>query len=202
MVIISAGSSAGTRDFTDPVISELGDVLIHGVAMKPGKPIIVGRIKGKPIIGLPGYPLSALTVLRELIIPFLNGLGFPSDDYGALEATLVTTIHSEIGIDEFVFLSLGSIGKRWVAIPQSRGAGVQMSGVRANAYLRIPAESEGIEAGRQICAHLLVPQPLAGKALLITGSHDLALDHLADLVQRRDVELHSTHIGSMGGLFA
>lgn len=202
MVIISAGSSAGTRDFTDPVISELGEVLIHGVAMKPGKPVILGRIDGKPVIGLPGYPLSALTVLREIIVPFLSGMGFPSDDYGAIDATLVTTLHSEIGVDEFVFLSLGSIGKRWVAIPQSRGAGVQMSGVRANAYLRIPAASEGVEAGKQIDARLLVPRTLAEKALLITGSHDLALDYLADLIQRRSLELHSTHLGSMGGLFA
>jgi len=202
LVIISAGSSAGTRDFTDPVISELGEVLVHGVAMKPGKPVIIGRIKGKPVIGLPGYPLSALTILREIIIPFLSGMGFPSDDHGAIEATLVTTIHSEIGTDEFVFLSLGSMGKRWVAIPQSRGAGIQMSGVRANAYLKIPAASEGIEAGKRIYAHLLVPRTLAEKALLITGSHDLTLDYLADLVQRRDVELHSTHLGSMGGIFA
>jgi putative molybdopterin biosynthesis protein len=200
MVILSAGSSAGTRDFSALVIGELGEVLAHGVAIKPGKPVIIGEIQKKPVIGLPGYPLSALTVLRELVIPFLAERGFTAATYEDLTITLTTTLHSEIGTDEFVLLSVGKVGDRWVGVPQSRGAGVQMSAVRANAYLRIPAPQEGFEAGSSIAARLLVPFNQAESALLLTGSHDPALDHLADLLQRAGVELHSTHVGSMGGL--
>jgi putative molybdopterin biosynthesis protein len=200
MVILSAGSSAGTRDFSADIIGELGEVLAHGVSIKPGKPVIIGSIQKKPVIGLPGYPLSALTVLRELIIPFLAERGFSGPGYEELPLTLTTALHSEIGTDEFVLLSAGKIGDRWVGVPQSRGAGVQMSAVRANAYLRIPAPQEGFEAGTSVDARLLVPLEQAVSAFLLTGSHDPALDQLADLLQRAGVELHSTHVGSMGGL--
>ena len=69
MLIVSAGSSAGTKDFTADMLGELGEVLSHGVAIKPGKPVIIGKVEEKPVIGLPGYPLSAMTVIREIVIP-------------------------------------------------------------------------------------------------------------------------------------
>jgi molybdenum cofactor synthesis domain-containing protein len=200
MVILSAGSSAGTRDFSASIIGELGEVLAHGVAIKPGKPVILGEIGNKPVIGLPGYPLSALTVLRELVIPFLSEQGFAGPSGEERSLILTTPLHSEIGTDEFVLLSAGKVGERWVGVPQSRGAGVQMSAVRANACLRIPAPQEGFEAGSRVHARLMVPADQAESALLITGSHDPALDYLADLLQRVGVEMHSTHVGSMGGL--
>ncbi|MDD1678891.1 MAG: molybdopterin biosynthesis protein [Methanomicrobiales archaeon] len=200
MVILSAGSSAGTRDYSATIMGELGQVLAHGVAIKPGKPVIIASIQKKPVIGLPGYPLSALTVLRELVIPFLAERGFTAPRYPDLSVILTTTLHSEIGTDEFVLLSAGKVGDHWVGVPQSRGAGVQMSAVRANAYLQIPAAKEGFEAGSQVTARLLVSTKQAESALLLTGSHDPALDHLADLLQHAGVELHSTHVGSMGGM--
>jgi molybdenum cofactor synthesis domain-containing protein len=202
MVIISAGSSAGTRDYTAQIIADMGEVLIHGVSIKPGKPVIVGKIDGKPVIGMPGYPLSALTVLREVVNPLLVQFGLQNREDEVLEAALTRTLHSDIGTDEFVLLSIGKIHDRWVAVPQSRGSGIQMSAVRANAYLKIPGAREGYEAGEQVGAHLMVNRHLAEMALLITGSHDPALDYLADLVRMGDVELHSTHTGSMGGLIA
>jgi len=202
LVIVSAGSSAGTKDYTSTLIAESGEVLVHGVAIKPGKPVIIGTIHNKPVIGLPGYPLSALTILRELVLPFLAELGFPSPSYTPLSVDLTTSLHSEIGIDEFVLLSVGKIGDRWVATPQPRGAGVQMSAVRANAYLQIPAQKEGFERGERVAAKLLVSRAQGEHALLVTGSHDPALDYLADLLQGSGVELHSTHVGSMGGLLA
>lgn len=202
MVIISAGSSAGTRDYTAQTIAAMGEVLIHGVSIKPGKPVIVGKIDGKPVIGMPGYPLSALTVLREVVNPLLTQYGFQNSEEEVLEALLTRNLHSDIGTDEFVLLSIGRIHDRWVAVPQSRGSGIQMSAVRANAYLRIPGAREGYEAGDRVEVHLMANRHLAETALLITGSHDPALDYLADLVRIGDVELHSTHTGSIGGLIA
>ncbi len=202
LVIISAGSSAGTRDFTADIIRESGVLLAHGVAMKPGKPIIIGKVDGTPVIGMPGYPLSALTVIREIIIPFLSNFGITTPPKETLNARLTTSLHSEVGTDEFVLLSTGKIGQQYVATPQSRGAGVQMSAVRANAYLRIPRNLEGYEAGSEVPVTLMVTRALADSALLITGSHDPAIDYLTDMLQKRHVEVHSTHTGSMGGLLA
>ena len=202
LVIVSAGSSAGTRDFTADVIAELGEVLIHGVAIKPGKPVIIGRVDGKPVIGLPGYPLSALTVLRELVIPLLAHFGLPAPAPDEVGAVLASPLTKEVGADEFVLLAVGRVGERWVAIPQSRGAGVQMSVVRSNAYLRVPARSEGIEADEEVAVRLTVPRSDAERALLVTGSHDPAIDVLADLLSAGGIDLHSAHVGSMGGIFA
>uniref|UniRef100_UPI000A3EC72B molybdopterin-binding protein n=1 Tax=Methanoculleus chikugoensis TaxID=118126 RepID=UPI000A3EC72B len=151
VLLVSAGSSAGTRDYTADIIRDLGEVLAHGgVAIKPGKPVIIGRIEGgKPVIGLPGYPLAAATVLREIVMPPLVArYGMPVREPEHVAARLTTSLHSDIGTDEFVLLSAGRIGERWVAVPpQSRGAGVQMSAVRANGYMQIPSQKEGAEAG-------------------------------------------------------
>jgi molybdenum cofactor synthesis domain len=202
ILLVSAGSSAGTRDYTADIIQDLGEVLAHGVAIKPGKPVIIGRIDGKPVIGLPGYPLAAATVLRELVLPLIARYGLPIPRPEDVAARLTTSLQSDIGTDEFVLLSVGRIGERWVAVPQSRGAGVQMSAVRANAYLQIPARKEGAEAGETVNVRLTVPRSEAEEAVLVTGSHDPALDYLADRVRPRGVEVHSTHVGSMGGVIA
>ncbi|MCX6701031.1 MAG: molybdopterin biosynthesis protein [Methanomicrobiales archaeon] len=202
LVIVSAGSSAGTRDFTAETIRELGVLLAHGVAMKPGKPVIIGKVEGTPVIGMPGYPLAALTVIREIVIPLLANYGITAPAKETLNARLTTSLHSEVGTDEFVLLSVGKIGGQYVATPQSRGAGVQMSAVRANAYLRIPRNLEGYEAGSEVPVTLMVTRVQADSALLITGSHDPSIDYLADMLQKRGVEVHSTHAGSMGGLMA
>jgi putative molybdopterin biosynthesis protein len=202
LVIISAGSSAGTKDYTADVIAELGEVLIHGVAIKPGKPAIIGRIADKPIIGMPGYPLSALTVLREIVTPLLHRFGLPIPAFGTVDARITVSVSKDIGSDEFILCSLGHVGDRWVLSPLSRGAGVQMSAVRSNAYLKIPAGIEGCEAGKSVRATLTVSRTEAEQALLITGSHDPLVDYLADLLQQKDIELHSTHVGSMGGILA
>ena len=202
ILLVSAGSSAGTRDYTADIVRDLGEVLAHGVAIKPGKPVIVGRVEGKPVIGLPGYPLAAATVLRELVMPLVARYGLPVREPGHVAARLTTSLQSDIGTDEFVLLSVGKIGDRWVAVPQSRGAGIQMSAVRANGYLRIPEDMEGAEAGKTVDVRLTVPRAEAEEAVLITGSHDPALDYLADLVRPRGVDVHSTHLGSMGGVIA
>ncbi len=202
LVIISAGSSAGTKDYTADVIAGLGEVLIHGVAIKPGKPAIIGRIDKKPIIGMPGYPLSALTVLREIVLPLVHRFGLPRVSFGTVDARFTASLSKDVGSDEFILCSLGLVGNSWVLSPLSRGAGVQMSAVRSNAYLKIPAGVEGFDKGKTVMATLTVSQSNAKQALLITGSHDPLVDYLADLLMEKDVDLHSTHVGSMGGILA
>ncbi|NYT05701.1 MAG: molybdopterin biosynthesis protein [Methanomicrobiales archaeon] len=202
LLIVSAGSSKGTRDYTAGIIAERGDVLVHGVAIKPAKPVIIGSIGGRPVIGMPGYPLACATILREIMEPLLGMYGLQPPVRPRVRARLTTTLHSDIGTDEFVLLSAGRIGGDWVAVPQSRGAGVQMSGVRANAYLQIPRSAEGYAAGDTVGATLLVPEDQAETALLITGSHDPALDYLADIARGGGVTVHVSHTGSMGGLLA
>ncbi|MFA4850395.1 MAG: molybdopterin biosynthesis protein [Methanoregula sp.] len=202
IVIISAGSSAGTKDYTADVIAELGEVLVHGVAIKPGKPVIIGRIDKKPVIGLPGYPLSALTVIREIVLSFLSNYGLSITEPDHIRAQITTSVVKEIGSDEFVLCTLGRVGNRWVVSPQSKGAGVQMSGVRANAYIRVPRTSEGFDAGGEVEARLMVPASEATNALLITGSHDPVIDYLANLIRPQGITLLSTHAGSMGGILA
>jgi molybdenum cofactor synthesis domain-containing protein len=202
LVIVSAGSSAGTRDFTAPVLNDIGKVLVHGVGIRPGKPVIIGEVEGKPVIGMPGYPLSAITVIREIITPLLGNYGLHVQEREYIPASLATTLHSDIGTCEFVLLSIGRIHDRWVAVPLSRGSGVQMSGVRANALLCIPPDLEGYEAGSKVPVELLVEPNEAASSLLVTGSHDPSIDHLAELAQKEGVSVHSSHTGSMGGLLA
>ncbi|MBT8508099.1 LysR family transcriptional regulator [Methanomicrobiaceae archaeon CYW5] len=202
MLVISAGSSKGTRDYTADLIGELGELMIHGVAIKPAKPVIIGKIEDKPVIGMPGYPLAAFTILREVIRPMMDRYGLQPPAPEQLQVHLATTLDSAAGTDEFVLLSVGNVNGRWVAVPQSRGAGVQMSAVRANAYLRIPASREGLMAGEEVSAFLSVPRRVAGESLLVTGSHDPALDYLADYLTADGVLMHSTHVGSMGGILA
>jgi putative molybdopterin biosynthesis protein len=202
IVIVSAGSSAGTKDYTADVIADLGEVLVHGIATKPGKPAIIGRVENKPVIGLPGYPLSALTVIRELVLPFLQNYGLAVPDPVVIRAGITSAVAKEIGSDEFVLCTLGKVGSRWRVSPQSKGAGVQMSAVRANAYIRVSRESEGFNAGDEVDARLMVPVREAENALLVTGSHDPVLDYLADLLRPAGVFLISTHVGSMGGIIA
>jgi putative molybdopterin biosynthesis protein len=202
IVIVSAGSSAGTKDYTVDVIAGLGKVLVHGIATRPGKPAIIGMVDKKPVFGLPGYPLSAITVIRELVLPFLRNYGLFVPEPQIIRAEITSALPKEIGSDEFVHCTLGKVGNRWTVSPQSKGAGVQMSAVRANAYIRVPRDSEGFNAGDIVDARLLVPSQDAESALLITGSHDPVLDYLADLLRPAGVSLISTHVGSMGGIIA
>ncbi|MGB9177183.1 MAG: molybdopterin biosynthesis protein [Methanoregula sp.] len=202
IVIVSAGSSAGTKDYTADVIAGLGKVLVHGIATRPGKPAIIGKINKKPVFGLPGYPLSAIAIIRELVLPFLRNYGLFVPEPQVIRAVITSALPKEIGSDEFVHCTLGKVGNRWTVSPQSKGAGVQMSAVRANAYIRVPRDSEGFNAGDMVDARLLVPLQEAENALLITGSHDPVLDHLADLIRPTGVSIISTHVGSMSGIIA
>ncbi|WP_214041632.1 molybdopterin-binding protein [Methanoculleus sp.] len=164
LLLVSAGSSAGTRDFTAGVIGDLGKVLVHGIAMKPGEPAIVGRIDGKPVVGLPGYPIAALTAVRELALPLLAEWGFCPRPAERLRARLAGTIAADPGYDEFVLLAVSRAGDRYVATPLPRGARTQMAAVRASAYLHIPAGTGSIRDGTEVEVLLTGPRWMIGES--------------------------------------
>lgn len=205
LVVTNAGASAGAHDHTVGVFRRLGEVLVHGVAIRPGKPVILGIVRGKPAIGLPGYPVSTMLTLdlfARPVIYALQGLVPPARD--RLRAKLVRKVHSTMGIDEFVRVSAGRVGDQIIAAPLTRGAGLVTSLVRADGWLVIPRTSEGVGAGTEVDIELLRPRSAIEATVMVAGSHDVALDVLADFLRRLhpSAGLTSAHVGSLGGLLA
>lgn len=205
MIFISGGSSAGSKDFTRKVISELGEVLIHGVTMMPGKPVIVGKINKKPIFGIPGYPVSAIIAFEQLVRPLINRmLHQPDIPDHEIEVTPTKKIPSKLGLEEFLRVKLGNVGGRIVATPLPRSAGCITSFTEADGIIRIPNHIEGIAENKPVTATLLRPLSEIKNTIVAVGSHDNTMDVLADLLRAKSsrVSLSSIHVGSMGGLMA
>ena len=205
VVLVNAGSSAGTEDYTAGCVEELGDLVIHGVAIRPGHPIVLGVVQNKPVIGIPGYPVSAVIACELFAHPIVESkLGRPTDPDPIATATMTRRVHSPMGEDEFLRVRLGQVGERLVATPLQRGAGVISSLVRADGIARIPRNSEGIEAGSDVQVRLLRPMPDIRRTIVAIGSHDLILDLLASHLSERpgNPTLASANVGSLGGLLA
>jgi putative molybdopterin biosynthesis protein len=205
VVVINAGSSAGSEDYTASVIRELGELLVHGVAIRPGHPLVLGVANGKALIGLPGYPVSAILTSELFLRPLLYRLqGLPIPGRLHARATMTRKLLSPMGEDEYVRVKLGQVGERLIAAPLSRGAGVIMSMVRADGLVRIPRFSEGLLAGSDVDVELLRGMDDIRKTIVAIGSHDLALDLLSNALARRSpgASLASANVGSLGGLLA
>lgn len=205
VVLINAGSSAGREDFTSSVISDIGELVIHGVAIKPGKPVMMGVIKGKPIIGIPGYPVSAYFVMEEIAKPIIYSFqGLETEDKKIVEATLTRRCMSSLKYHEFVRVKLGYIGDKYVATPLTRGAGATMSLVNADGVLEIDQSIEGIEAGTKVKVKLLSSEDKIKNTLVCIGSHDPIIDIAADIMHSKNKKyfLSSSNVGSTGGLMA
>jgi putative molybdopterin biosynthesis protein len=205
LVLINAGSSAGSEDYTHQAVAALGEVLVHGVAMMPGKPTLLGVVEGKPVIGNPGYPVSAVLSFEEFALPLIAGAaGRNLIPRPTLMVHPSQNLPSKPGLTEFIRVTLGRVGDKVIATPLPRGAGTITSLVRADGLLKIPALSEGLEEDRPVAAELLVsPADIEG-TLVVLGSHDNTLDLLSTLLRRRDprLRLSSGHVGSLGGLMA
>ncbi len=205
LVITNAGASAGTKDFSARILRELGEIIVHGVAIKPGKPVILALVRDTPVIGLPGYPISALLTMNlfaeELIHEFL-GQTPPKKD--CIDAVMSRPMHSSMGVDQFVRVTLGQVGDKLIATPSGKGAGAVMSMVRADGLLTIPAGSEGTGAGERVSIELLRPKREIDATLVSIGSHDNILDLLANQLYKSTprIRLSSAHVGSMGGIMA
>src|SRR4051812_22727252 len=205
MVLVNAGSSAGSEDYTARIVGELGQVVVHGCAIRPGHPIILGVARGKPIIGIPGYPVSAVLTSELFVKPLIYRLlGTTEPTRPKLTATISRKILSPMGEDEFLRVKLGRVGGRLIATPLQRGAGVIMSLVRADGIALIPRLSEGLLAGAEVEVDLLRRPDEIDRTIVAIGSHDLTLDLLSSELSKAHtgLSLSSSNVGSLGGLIA
>ena len=205
IVIVNAGSSAGSEDYTSAVAGRLGEVIVHGVAVKPGKPTILGIVEGRPFIGVPGYPVSASLACELFLKPLMaRMLARPVEPLPQVTATATRRIVSTPGVTEFVRVKVGDVGGKLVVTPLPRGAGAIMSLVKADGIVRVPPEIQGIDEGASVQVELLRSLNQIRRTIMAIGSHDLALDILATFLARAypGMSLSSAHVGSMGGLMA
>jgi putative molybdopterin biosynthesis protein len=205
VVAINAGSSAGDADYTASVIESLGTLQVHGIAVRPGHPVALGVASGKPVMGLPGYPVSAALTAELLLLPLMERLlGSVMPSRPRISANITRKVVSPTGEDEFLRVAVGRVGNKMIATPVQRGAGVVMSLVRADGIVRIPRHTEGMDAGAEVEVELLRPLEEVENTIVAIGSHDLTLDLLASHLRQRNpgLTLSSSHVGSLGGLVA
>ena len=205
MVLLNAGSSAGRDDYSAAAVREVGQVLHHGIAIKPGKPAILGLRGAVPILGVPGYPVSGIIVIDELLRPLIDRwYGRESDSGSRTRASLTRPVVSGLKYQEYVRVRMGYVGEKLTASPLPRGSGVVSSFMKADGLLEIPQGTEGYTAGEEMRVRLLTEKQRLKNTLVVIGSHDPLLDELADLIHREDRKLYlsSSHVGSMGGIMA
>jgi putative molybdopterin biosynthesis protein len=180
-------------------------VLVHGVSIMPGKPTLLGVVDERSIIGIPGYPVSSVLSCELFVKPLIAAmLGCAVPQRERILVWPTRRLPSKLGVEEFVRVRVGRVGERVVATPLSRGAGIITSLTRADAIIRIPRLIEGVEEGEETEAELLVGKEAIENSVVVIGSHDLALDFLANWVRREDssLNLSSNHVGSLEGIVA
>ncbi len=226
LILLNAGSSAGAEDFSASVVEKLGTLLVHGVAVRPGHPVILGMVNGKsiidnwesgidlqpstldlrlqtPIIGVPGYPVSAALTIDIFVEPVIaQWLGRRPLELQTETAILTRKLVSPAGDDDYVRVVVGRVGQKLLAAPLARGAGVITSLVQADGLALIPSGTQGMEAGEPIQVKLYRTKSEIEKTILAIGSHDLTLDLLAQFLASQDRRLASSNVGSQGGLVA
>lgn len=205
LVLINAGSSAGRDDYTSTIIAEAGKVYYHGIAIKPGKPTVMGTVQGKPVFGVPGYPVSGIIVLTEIVKPVLEHvMKVKLEEHPLMDTVLTKRVNKSLKYREYIRVQLGRTGDTLTAVPLNRGAGVVSSFVKADGILSIPQNYEGLEAGEHIAATLLRSPGDIDRTIVVIGSHDPLIDEISDMLRRRGSEffISSSHVGSMGGIMA
>lgn len=205
LVLLIAGSSAGRDDYTARVVAGAGTLAVHGVAVRPGHPVVLGVVGATPVIGVPGYPVSAALTFDIFAAPLLAELeGAAPRERPSTTAHLARKLPSAIGMDDWVRVRLGRVRDRVVATPLPRGAGVLTSLVRADGLLVVPSGVEGHHAGEEVRVELLRGLGEIDRTIVAIGSHDLVLDLAASALRADDplITLASSNVGSLGGLVA
>jgi len=207
LVLLNAGSSAGSEDFSARVVETLGELLVHGIAVRPGHPVILGMVnsgEGRvPIIGVPGYPVSAALTGEIFVERMLaRWLGRQPEQPLTIRATMTRKVTSPPGDDDYMRVAVGRVGDKLLAAPLARGSGVITSLVRADGIAILPRGSQGLPAGAEVSVRLYRNPAELERTIFAIGSHDMTLDLLAQFLAERDRRLASANVGSQGGLVA
>jgi putative molybdopterin biosynthesis protein len=205
IILIIAGSSAGSEDYTRSIIEASGEVFIHGISMMPGKPTLIGRFENLPIVGIPGYPVSAIMAYEELVRPILyRSLHVMTPERPKIKAFSTRKVPSKLGTEEFLRVKIGKVGEKFFATPLPRGSGMVTSLTQADGIIRIPSLSEGLDENEATEVELLKPLDEITNTVVMVGSHDLTLDLLANLLGKYypPIFLSSHSVGSLGGILA
>ncbi len=205
MVCIIGGSSAGSEDFAKPVIASLGEVYVHGVTMMPGKPVLFGKVNQVPVFGIPGYPVAAIVAFEQFAGPLLLNMQLlPPKVVQTVMVSPARKIASKLGQEEFLRVKIGSVDGQLISSQLPRGSGSITTLTEADGVIRIPKHIEGVSEKERVEAHLIRPLSAIENTLVIIGSHDNTLDILGDQIRREhfNVNISSSHVGSMGGLMA
>jgi putative molybdopterin biosynthesis protein len=207
LILLNAGSSAGAEDYSASVIHQLGTVLVHGVAVRPGHPVILGAVHHQPslvpIIGVPGYPVSAAMTIDIFVKPLISKwLGSQLAELPVESATLTRKIVSPAGDEDHIRVAVGRVGGKLLAAPLTRAAGVITSLAQADGIVILGPGLQGMAAGETVPVHLYRTRAEVDRTIFCVGSHDLTLDLLAQYLAASGRRLASSNVGSLGGLIA
>jgi putative molybdopterin biosynthesis protein len=204
LVIISGGTSKGAGDLSHRVVSRLGTpgVIVHGVALKPGKPLCLAAIDGKPLVVLPGFPTSAIFTFHAFVAPIIRArAGLPPEAARTIEATVPVPVTSELGRQEFVLVALAEGDDGAVAFPTAKGSGSVTSFSQADGFIAIEALASALPAGTRARV-TLIGEAAAMPDLVITGSHCVALDAVLGTLADQGFSARTIAVGSLGGVAA
>ena len=199
LVLTSGSTSAGASDMMFSTVGGVGKVLVHGIKIKPGKPTIIGEANGRPFIGLPGYPSSALTIFNEVAAPLIRHMsGRPEPERSTVKAKMALTLQSEAGREVLQPVGLTRTKDGLAAYPLEKGSGAVTSLRDADGYVEIGEDVHVIEEGSEVEVRLFSPV-ISFPDLLIIGSHCLGIDVITGLMSRQGYTIRSINVGSMGG---
>jgi len=204
MVVLSGGTSKGAGDLSHRIVSKLGEpgVLVHGVALKPGKPLCLAVVGGKPLAVLPGFPTSAIFTFHAFVAPVIRArAGLPPEVSRSVEAEVPVRIGSELGRKEFVLVALVAGDAGPVAFPTAKGSGAVTSFSQADGFLEIDALASALDAGSRARV-TLIGQTTALPDLVVMGSHDIALDSVIGALAEQGFSARVIAVGSLGGVAA
>lgn len=204
LILLCAGSSAGSKDFAKYAIESIGEILFHGIKAMPGKPSMLGIANSIPIVGIPGYPGSTAVCFETIITPLLEKITYKSaKKKEIIQANLVQDVPSKLGIQEFIKVRLGNVNKRYIAIPLPKATGSTSTLSLAEGICTIPAHKEGLSSNELIDIELYIPKQQIEHAIVCIGSHDDSLDIIDALLhEHTPFRLRTVHTGSMGGIYA
>ena len=204
MVVLSGGTSKGAGDLSHRVVSSLGKpgILVHGVALKPGKPLCLAVVGDKPVVVLPGFPTSAIFTFHAFVAPVIRArAGLPPEATQTVSARVPVRVASELGRKEFVLVSLVKGDQGMIAFPTGKGSGAVTSFSQADGFLEIDALASSLDAGSDVQV-TLIDNTIRAPDLVIMGSHDVALDVVVGALADHGLTARILAVGSLGGVAA